>query len=194
MFKVSSKEKEALKIVFSQGNFNSDEIEEITESFSKIVPVEQWYRVRMSAEILPAVLIFSIGFIVGSIGRGFFEAIGSDLYRKAKEKAIGILKNKESPTLKFEMLYGGTKISITCQTRDERELNEVFDTVDKARDIAINELDKEETPEINELMIYYDQGWTLDAGRCWKPPRVIKFYRFDKKTGKWELTDDWSER
>ena len=191
LYEVTNKRNEALRIVFSQGNFNSDEIEEITESFSKIVPVEQLYYARDSAEILPAVLIFSIGFVSGSIAQGFFKAVGSDLYRIAKEKVIRRLKNKQNPTFILKMSYRDTKISIASRTNDERELNQIFDTLDKARDIAINELDKKETPEMTEMTIYYDERWILDSGLNWKP---LKVYKYNKKTGKWELTDDKSER
>ena len=187
--KLDSKD-ETLKIIFSHG-FNSNDIEEITKSFSKILPVEKRYYITESVE---AVVALFIGFVIGSTAHGFFRAIGSDLYRKAKEKVIQKLKNSQNPTLMFEISYRGTKISIISNTNDEQELNQIFDTIDKARDIAIKELDKKETPEMNEMVIHYDNGWIFNSGRCWKPPRVIKFYRFDKKTGKWELTDDWSER
>lgn len=191
---MTNKRDETLKLTFSVGNFNSNEIEEITESFSKIVPVERRYYAQESAGILPAVLIFSIGFVLGSIGRGFFRAMGSDLYRKAKEKTIAIVKKKKSPSIIFKMSYKGTETSVICQTNDDRILNEVFDTIDKARDIAINELDKKETPEMNEMTIQYDKEWIFDSGRNWKPPKVIKLYRYNRKTGKWELTNDWSKR
>lgn len=194
MFKVSGKKDEVMKITFSQGNFDSGEIEKITESFSKIVPVERRYYIRETVGILPAVLIFSIGFVLGSIAQGFFKAMGSDLYRIAKDKVIKILKNKKVPSLIFEMFYKGTKISIICRTKDERTLNEVFNTIDKARDIAIKELDRKETPEMTEMMIHYDESWILDSGQNWKAPKVIKFYKYNKKTGKWKLTRDWSIR
>lgn len=118
-------------------------------------------------------------------------------YQKAKQKVISILKNKEKPTLKFEMSYKNTKISIESVTNDEQELNKVFDTIDKARDLAINELERKETPEMTNVTIIYNGDWMLDSGMNWKPldkPRVIKFYEYDKKTGKWKKTRDWSER
>ena len=147
----------------------------------------------MTAEILPAVLIFSIGFVLGSIGQGFFKAMGSDLYRIAKKKVIRILRSKQSPTLIFEMSHKGTKISIVSKTNDEKILNDVFDTIDKAVDIAINELDKKETPEMTKMKIHYDNGWILNSGENWKPPKVVKFYEYDKKTSKWKLTRDWGQ-
>ena len=156
MYKVSNKEDETIKIIFSQG-FNPDEIEEITESFSKIMPVEKRHFATDSVSIdgvVKAVLIIVL------IGQGFFKEIGSDLYRTVKEKVIRIFKTKQNPTLIFQMSYKGTKILVECQTNDERELSEVFDTIDKARDIAIRKLDKKETPE---MRIYYDNGWILDS-------------------------------
>lgn len=157
---MSSKKDETIKIIFSQG-FNSDEIEEITESFSKIVPVKEYRFATDSVEtVATVVIIFMLGFITRDITQGFFNAIGSELYKIAKEKIIRIFKIKQNPRLIFEMSYKGTKILVECQTNDERELSEVFDTIDKARDIAIRELDKKETPE---LRIYYDNGWILDS-------------------------------
>jgi len=158
MFK---KEKdETLRIIFCQG-FNSDEIEEITESFSKIVPTKEYRFATDSVEnVAYVVIIFMLGFITRDIAQGFFNAIGSDLYRIAKEKFIRIFKTKQNPKLIFEMSCRGTKILVECQTNDERELSEVFDTINKVQDIVIRELDKKETPEIR---IYYDNRWILDS-------------------------------
>lgn len=154
---MNSKREKELKI-FSEG-FNIQEIEEIKESFSEIVPVERRSFRTDSAEILPTVLIFSIGFVLGSIAQGFFKAIGSELYKTAKEKVIQKLKNKQNPTLKFEMSYKNTMISVVSQTNDEKELNKVFDTIGKARDLAIIELDKKEASEMTEMTIHYENGW-----------------------------------
>lgn len=157
MFK---KEKdETLRIVFCQG-FNSDEIEEITESFSKIVPTKEYRFATDSVETANVVIIFTLGVITGSIAQGFFNEIGSDLYRIAKEKFIRIFKTKQNPMLIFEMSNRDTKVLITSRTNDERELNEIFDTILKARDMAIREQDKRNTLEIR---IYYDNGWILDS-------------------------------
>jgi hypothetical protein len=150
-----------MRIVFSQGNFNSVEIKEITESFSKIVPVKQQYYAQDSVEALSPFLIFSIGYVLGSVGQGFFKAIGSDLYRIAKEKVIRALKNKQNPKVIFQMSYKSTTISITSQTKDERELNKIFDTIDKAKDIAINELDRQRT-KTSLMLINYDGDWILE--------------------------------
>lgn len=157
---MSSKKDEALKIVFSQG-FNSDEIEEITESFSKIVPVKKLRFATDSIEpVTTVVIIFMLGFITRDIAQGFFKAIGSDLYKIAKEKLIRILKIKQNLRVIFKMSCKGTDILIECQTNDEGKLNEVFDTIAKVKDIAIRELDKKETPIIR---VYYDNGWILDS-------------------------------
>jgi len=194
---MSNSGKEVLEISFSYNDFTEEEVKEITGAFSEIVKTEPRYYMRLSAEVLPAVLIFSLGFVLGNIAQGFFKSMGSDLYQKAKEKVIRTLKDKKDPTLKFEMSYKGTKITISSQTKDEQELSKIFDTIDKARDIAIDELDNKDTPEMTELRICYDGNWVLDSGVNWKPlgkPRVIKFYEYDKTTGKWKLTEDWSNR
>lgn len=191
MLKVNSKKHEALRISFSRRNFDSDEIEEITKCFSKIVPVEHSLYVRkvMSDAILPPLVIFFIGFALGGVAEVFFKAMGSDLYRKAKKKVIQRLKKKENATLKFVMSYKDTKILVESQTNDERELNEIFDTINKARDIAVKELDRKGSPEMNIMLIHYDNGWVLDSGHYLKGPHPI-FYKYNKKTGKWESTEE----
>jgi hypothetical protein len=183
-----------LEIAFST-NFSKEEVTEVTETFSEILPVDQRLYIRMSAEVLPAVLIFALGFVAGSIADGFFKAMGSDLYKKAKEKTINAIKNKEKPTVIFEMKYKETEISIRATTNDERTLEKVFDTINEAKEIAVSEIDKEETPKMTKLEMVFDGDWQLNGGTNWQPvgkPRTVKFYEFNKKTGKWELTRDWS--
>jgi hypothetical protein len=194
---MSDAEKDALTIVFSTGNFSKEEIKEISDAFSDVAPIQQRFYARDSAEVLPAVLIFSLGFALGGIAEGFFRAIGSEIYQKAKKKVIDSLKGKEKPTLVFEMSYKGVKISISTTTNDEGTLNHVFDTIYKAKDLAVSELDKKETPEMTEIALDFDQDWKLTEGTNWKPmgkPKVIKFYEYNKETGKWELTRDRSDR
>jgi len=185
---------EKLESVFSIDSFESHEIEEITKALSNIVPVEKRYYIEETVPTIPPeILIFSIGFVSGAIATGFFHAMGSDLYEKFKETVVSILKRKNDPTLTFELSYKDTKITITCRTNDEKELNKVFDTIDKARNIAINELDKAETPKMTEIAVSYEKDWNLHSGQNWNPPKVIKLYRYNKKTDNWELTDDWSQ-
>jgi hypothetical protein len=193
---MSDGEKDALTIVFSMGNFSKEEIKEISDAFSDVAPIQQRFYVRMSAEVLPAILIFSLGFALGGIAEGFFRAIGSDIYQKAKKKVVDSLKRKEKPTLQFEMFYKDVKISISATTNDEDTLNKVFDTIKKARDLAVSELDKEKTPKMTEITLVFDKNWKLVEGMNWKPmdkPRIVKFYEYNKETGEWELTRDWSD-
>ena len=95
------------------------------------------------------------------------------------------------------MHYKNTEIIISSKTKYEQELSKIFDTINKAREIAIAELDKKDTPEMTKIKIVYDDGkWVLDSGECWKPlekPRIIRFYEYDKSSGKWKLIKDWSE-
>jgi len=183
---------ERLTVTFSQGNFTPEETKEIVECLSALASVEERTFFRMSAGELPAVLTISIGFVSGAVATAFFSSMGSDLYRIAKEKIISTLGKKRSPTLKFEMTLDGTKILVMTETSDSEKLGRVFDTIDKARDLAINELNKEETPEMTEMTIRYDTDWTFDSGRNWKPPEVIMLYKYNGETGQWELTSDWS--
>jgi hypothetical protein len=184
---------ERLTVTFSQGNFTSEETKEVIESLSAICPVEQCGLFRGEMGELPAVLILSIGFVGGAIATAFFSAMGSDLYQTAKEKIMATLGEKKNPTLKFEMAYGDTKISVVTETADSEKLNRVFDTIDKARDLAVNELNKKETPELTEMTIRCNTDWTLESGQNWKPPTIIMLYKYNGETGQWELTQDWSQ-
>jgi hypothetical protein len=184
-----------LEICFST-EFSQAEVTQVTEAFSAILPIDQKRYVRMSAEALPAVLIFVLGVVAGSVAGGFFNEMGSDLYQKAKKSVISAFGNKYKPTVEFKMNYSGTEISISASSNDKNVLEKVFDTIDKAKELAITELDKKETPEMNKLEIVYENSWQLTCGTNWQPtgkPRIIRFYDYDKHSGKWKLTRDWSE-
>jgi hypothetical protein len=93
------------------------------------------------------------------------------------------------------MVYKDVKISISATTSDEDTLNKVFDTINKAKDLAVSELEKKETPEMTEIALEFDKDWKSVEGTNWKPmdkPRVIKYYEYNKETGKWELKRDYS--
>ncbi len=193
----NDEEKEALVIVFSDNDFSGEEITQISDAFSAIVPIQQRCHMTLSAKAMPAVLKFSLGAVVGNIAEGFFGAIGSDSYQKAKKIAIDSLKIKETPTLRFEMLYKDVKISMCVTTDDESILSKAFDTIGKAKDLAISELDKKETPQMTEISLGFDKDWKFADGANWRPmnrPRVVKFYQYNGETGKWELTRDWKEK
>ena len=152
-----------LRIVFSQ-DFSSDETKEITESFSKILPTIQ-NRVG-TASVQPidmdtAVIVIFI--ILTPIAEVFLRSIGSDIYKKAKEKIINILNKKKNPTLffQFKSVSKNTDIVIKSQTNDKDELSIIFDTIDKARELAMKEVKKEDAYKI--ITVNYDNGWTLDS-------------------------------
>jgi len=181
-----------MEIIYS-GDFSIDERSKISNAFSKIVPIEESVRVRLSAVPLaePTVLILSLGFVFGAIATGFFSALGSDLYKKAKEVVIKILSKKRDPRLVFEMEYKGTKIRLESRTSDEEELSKIFDTIGKARDLAIKSLDSEKTPKMTNLLISYDDGWKLHSGKNWNPPQNVAFYSYNEEKKVWELTGTW---
>jgi len=184
-------EKSKMEIVYSHQNFSMDERSQITNAFSEIIPVEEKTYMRLSAELLPAVLTFYLGFVSGAIAIGFFSALGSDLYKKAKDILIKILRDKRDPLLVFEMEYSGTKIKIESRTKDELELNKVFDTIDKARDLAIKEFDKKGRPKMTDFLIFYDDGWKLHSGQNWDPPKNVAFYSYNEEKNIWELAGAW---
>lgn len=178
-------EESKLNIIFSDQNFSIDERSQINSAFSEIVPVNEMLYFRKTAEILPAFLVISLGIIAGTIANNFFKALGSDLYKKAKEIVVQILGRKRGSKLLFEMEYGETKITIESSTNDEVELNKIFDTTGTARDLAIKELENKRTPKMNQLMIYYDDGWKINWGQNLNPPEKFYFYNNEKK---WKLS------
>jgi hypothetical protein len=95
------------------------------------------------------------------------------------------------------MNFKDVEIKINCSSKDETTIRKVFDTIDKARDLAIREIDNPETPELTELDIIYDgEKWSLHEARDWRPmakPRVIKLYVYDKENKKWDIISDWSK-
>ena len=104
MCRVSSKEDETMKIIFTQG-FNRDETEEITEAFSKIVPVKEYHFATDSIEpVTTVVIIFMLGFITRDIVQGFFYCMTYfqkhfTLWVKTLRREIGAkvwLKTKKS--------------------------------------------------------------------------------------------------
>ena len=151
-----------LRIVFSQ-DFSSDEAKEITESFSKILPTIKSRVANASVqpvEVATAIIIFCI---LAPIAEGFLKSIGSDIYNKAKEKIITSLTEKKNPTVMFQFksVRKNTDIVIKSQTNDKEELNIIFDTIGKARELAMRELEKEEG--YNIITVNYENGWTLDS-------------------------------
>lgn len=178
-----------LQIVFSDRNFTQEEIKEVTDSFTKLLPIEKRYLLRESIGDLPAVIIITI------IGTGFFQTIGSDLYEKAKEKIIKILNGKYSPTIEFKLKLEKTEIQIITSASDEQTVNKIFDTIADAKDLALTELNKKETPEMTQLNMRFDKSWKFVDGQNFNydiTPKVVKHYKYNEETGSWELTQDLS--
>jgi len=167
-----------LRIVFSQ-DFTSDETEQIVESFSKILPTKESRMAVDSAEAVAVATAVIVFLIFEPIAEGFLKSIGSDLYNKAKEKIIKILDRKKNPTIlfQFKSAHKGTDIVIKAQTNAKEELNIIFDTIDKARELAIRDL------VTKELMVTvnYDEGWTLES-ETENQVRTEKVGKFKEKT------------
>ena len=142
-----------LRIAFSQ-DFSYGETKEITESFSKILPTIYHRIATHSAETveMTSLIIFCI---IMPIAEEFLRSIGSDVYNIAKKKIINILSKKKNPKLVFQFKseYKGTEIVIKAQTNDKEELSLVFDTIDKAREIAMGELEKKRHILLQSIMI-----------------------------------------
>ena len=152
---MSNKRDEKLGIAFSE-NFSSDEIVEIADAFEKIVPVS---RMRHGQDSIPetivtVTIVAFIFFPLGKIADGFFESVGSDMYQKAKEKIVRAMKNKKNPHIQFVMWHKNVKIVINAVAKNDAELNSIFDTIAKARKMAVNEVEKDS--QIHEVTINYD--------------------------------------
>lgn len=183
-------ESDSLKIFFSRAYEN--EMDEISKAFSEIVPVEVGYlpptkRFGEDDEIFelwslpPAQVVFVLGFVSGSIATGFLKAFGSDLYEKAKEKLLKALKllDRSNLSLRFAMTYKETTIWIKSKTDNMEELNKIFATIDKARDIAISKIDKEKNDKMTGIVVSYDR-----KNSKWELTRIEGSY--DNKTAKRE--------
>lgn len=154
---MSDKRDEKLGIAFSN-NFSSDEVAEITDAFGKIVPVSRMRYGQDSIDattvLVTVAIVTFIFFPLSKIADGFFESIGSDLYQKAKEKVVSAMKNKKNPNIQFVLWHKNVRIVINAVAKNEAELNSIFDTIAKARKIAINEIEKDS--QIHEITIGYD--------------------------------------
>jgi len=145
---------------------------------------------------LPAVLFIALGYVAGSIATGFFGAIGTDAYNKAKEKLKSILKTKTDPTIRFSMNYKNVEINISCNAPDEKAIEKIFDTIIAARDLAIQAIDDDDSPTITELNIDYEkQQFTLSSAQNQQlkvNPMLFQSYTYDKVNKKWTLVSDYS--
>lgn len=145
---MKTNEKSEMQISYSNKDFSVNERSQITNAFSKIVPVKETPYIRKVYGVLPEVIVFSLGFISGAVATGFFNALGSDLYRKAKEAVIKVIRGKRHPRLEFKMKYKGTEIQIETSTTDKVELNIIFDTINEPREVVIKTIDDKETPKM----------------------------------------------
>ena len=155
-------DKEQIQIRFSEG-FNENEVAEITEAFNKIAPTKGISNVRIGLDSVDSQIIQTaflvIIFIGGAISAGFFASLGTDLYEKMKKA----LKTKKKPLLKFEMHYKNIRIDINAKPESEEEWNRIFESIGRAEEIALNEIEKD--INIHGLIINYnvnvDGYWNL---------------------------------
>ena len=185
---MSNLKKNYLGIVYAYDAFSEEERKEINEIASKIVPVKDAYLMHLSAEQMAGILVIALGLATSSIAIGFFEALGSDIYNSLKDKISKILSKKDKPTIKFTMKYNDTLINISSSSNDENEIKIVFDTIDKAKDLAINVLNNNKTPKMTEINIIYNNGWFINYGQNWNPPEKIAYFEYDIHNNEWKLT------
>jgi hypothetical protein len=186
----------SLRIRYSS-TFDISETEEITQALSKICPVEESYLfVKSESTVAQTLVVIVLGYIGCSVADSFFQAMGSDIYKLVKDKIKKVFKDKENPTIKFEMSYKKTEISIESHDKEGRILDGVFDTIDKARDIAIHQLNKETTPSLTKITITHNNdGWQPTSGQQFEPKNYPypKYFKFNQVTGKWEIEKEFAD-
>jgi hypothetical protein len=187
---------EKLEILFShgEGQFTPEELIEITEAFSKIEPVDQRLLIRETAEVLPQWVIFVLGYIGGEVSSGFFSSIGTDLYNKAKETVKKAFKSKTELNIGFELHTKDTEIKIQSQPKNEATIDKIFDTIDEAKEVAIAELEKADTPKLTELVIDAETHTPKEGmnKNLKDTPKKFILYEYDEQTGKWTVYRDYS--
>jgi len=189
---MDSNVKSFMTITYGFGAFTEEEMDKIDGAAREIVQIERRYYVEESLAEIPAYIFFFLGFVSGAIATGFFEAIGSDIYRNLKNKVKKILCRKKHRSIGFEMESNSTKIKISSDATDEDEVDEVFDTINIAKDLAIESLSKKETPKMTEIRLSFkDKDLRLDSGQYWDPPKNVFFYIYNNKKNKWELGGSW---
>jgi hypothetical protein len=78
-----------------------------------------------------------IVFVGLEITKGFFNSIGSDL----KEKLTPMLKTKKTPLVQFQLHYRNVRIDINAQPQNSDEWDRIFETINKAEELAVNAID-----------------------------------------------------
>jgi Ca2+-binding EF-hand superfamily protein len=164
-FKLSSEHKEEIQIYFSN-DFDQNEVAEITEAFNKIVPTQghsnaQIAHDSVSSETIEIAFMMIAIYVGGEILKGFFNSIGSDL----KEKLVQALKSKKKPFIQFKMFYKNCRIDINANPENKEEWSRIFDTIDKAGIMAINEIEKDDKMRYGLIVNYdinVDGYWRLE--------------------------------
>lgn len=158
------KQDENVRIYFSD-DFSANEVAEITEAFNKITPTDGIANAQFScdsfdAQTVQTAFMMVLILVSGGILTGFLNSIGSDL----KEKLAQVFRNKKTPFVQFRMSYKNIQIDINANPESEDEWNKIFDTIDKAGKMAINEIEND--TNIRGIIINYDVNvdgyWNLE--------------------------------
>lgn len=150
-----TKQDEKIRIYFSN-DFNASEVDEITDSFNKILPTHGISNARICVDSIDATTVIQTAFlmVVVFVGletiKGFFNSIGSDL----KDKLIQALKGKKKPIVQFNMRYKNSSIQINAAPENWEEWKTIFETIVKAVQSAINEIEKDS--QTAGIVITYD--------------------------------------
>lgn len=162
-----NKPEEKIRIYFSSGDFDKTEVAEITDAFNKIAPTRGCSNAHISMDSVDATAIVETAFLAIiifagiEIGKGFFSSIGEDL----KEKLATVLGHKKKPSVHFDIFYKHARITINAKGENVEEWKKIFETINKAGELAINEIEKDS--RIHGVIVNYDVSvdgyWKIDS-------------------------------
>lgn len=142
--------------IYFSDDFSANEVDEITDSFNKILPTHRIPNAQIGRDSVEPTPIVQTAFLIivvfagSEIIKGFFNSIGSDL----KEKLIQVLKNKKKPLVQVKICYKDFSIEINAKPERWEEWNTIFKTIDKAEQTVIDEIKKDS--QVSNIMITYD--------------------------------------
>ena len=184
-----------LKITYVKGAFSNEEMDEIDDILTHFGKVRRnYYLMDAIGEPMTSLIIFGLGVVTGGIATGFFNAMGSDIYQKLKRNVADILsRKKHTKEIIFSLFTNTTEVKIISLPSSVKEVENVFDTINVAKDIAIDALAKDDTPKMTEAIIKYEDGWTIDYG-AYRSQKDFFFYTYDENTGTWILDESYFKK
>lgn len=147
-------------IIGANKSFEYSDLEELVKLFGELYDVDLRLYGEMQAELLPPIVIFALGVITG-VGTGFFQAIGTDLWKSVKKtaaKIVGKPRKEGITTLRFDYEYRLKKVTLNCRSDDPKVIEAAFDRLVK----TLEEVEKH--PDIVVQYIFNNDAkeWELE--------------------------------